>query len=247
VLLAGLDDDLRVAQLLDLLRQQRAQLLANLRRDAARAAVGDDALLVQRAEVRARRHIAGLQLHPEAKRLDDATADLELQRVIAEQPEMAGAAAGRDAGRDGDHAALRAAGLHERVEVRRGGGFERRHVAGGGGGDVAEAVEHDEGELRARLDGERGVEFVEFHGPVSVQKTAFRRRVGQTAGIGFPWPKRRVHSAGNAKRASTVLPVAVNRDQPLIEPPTAAWQGFIAPPPAACRRRVRGESWATAE
>ena len=57
--LAGLDDDLGVAELLHLLRQQGAEFFADLGVNAAGAPVGDDAFGVERAEVGARRHVAG--------------------------------------------------------------------------------------------------------------------------------------------------------------------------------------------
>ncbi len=60
----------------------------------------------------------GLQFHAEAERLDDAAADLKFQRIVAEQAEVARPAAGRDAGRGGNHAALRGV-FGELVEVRR--------------------------------------------------------------------------------------------------------------------------------
>jgi hypothetical protein len=86
------------------------------------------------------------EFHAQAERLDDAAADLEFQRVIAEQAEVAGPAAGRDAGSGGNHAALRGV-LGNLVEVRRRGGLEWRQVILFLRGDVAQAVEHDECEL----------------------------------------------------------------------------------------------------
>ena len=83
--LAGLDDDLRVADLLDLGGEHGAELLAGLGRDAAGAAVGDDALGVERGEIGAGADIAGLEFHAQAERFDDAAADLEFERVVAEQ------------------------------------------------------------------------------------------------------------------------------------------------------------------
>ncbi len=119
------------------------KFFARFGRDAAGAAVGDNAFGVERGEIRAGADVAGLQFHAEAERLDDAATDLKFQRVVAEQAEMAGPAAGRDAGRDGNHAALRGI-LRELVEVRRVRGFERREIILFLRGDVAEAVEDDE-------------------------------------------------------------------------------------------------------
>ncbi len=56
---------------------------------------------------------------------------------------MARAAAGRDAGRDGNHAALRGI-FRDRVEVRRVRGFQRREIMLFLGRDVAKTVKHDE-------------------------------------------------------------------------------------------------------
>ena len=144
--LAGLDDDLGVADFFDFGGEQGAQFLADFGFNAAGAAVGDDALPVEGAEIGAGGDVAGLELDAETERLDDAAANLEFQRVIAKEGEMAGTAAGSDAGGDGQHAALRGV-LGEGVEVGRDGGFERRHKALLAGGDVAEAVEDEEDKL----------------------------------------------------------------------------------------------------
>ena len=61
------------------------KFLARLRRDAAGAAVGDDALRVERAKFARAQTSPGLQFHAQAERLDDAAADLKFQRVVAEQ------------------------------------------------------------------------------------------------------------------------------------------------------------------
>ena len=78
-------------------------------------------------------------------------------------------AAGRDAGRDGNHAALRGI-LRERVEIRRGGGFERREIILFAGGDVAEAVEHDQHELGFGLERQFGIKSVQIHVKSSLQR-----------------------------------------------------------------------------
>ncbi len=169
--LAGLDDDLRVADFFHFRGEQRAQFLARLRRDAAGAAVGDNALGVERAEVGARGHVAGLQFQAQPQRLDDAAAHLEFQRVVAEQAEMPRPAAGRDAGRGGNHAALRGV-FAQRVEVRRGRGFQRRQVKLLRGGDVAEAVEHDQREFGFGFQCQFGIKRVQIHAPDFAAKRA---------------------------------------------------------------------------
>src|SRR5262245_18515432 len=103
--LAGFDDDFRVADLLDFRRQHGAKVLAGLGWDTAGAAIGDNAFGVDRGEGGAGSDVAGLEIDAEAERFEDAAANLEFERVITEQPEMAGTAAGRDAGRDGNHSA----------------------------------------------------------------------------------------------------------------------------------------------
>jgi len=88
VFLAGLDDDFRVADLFDFGGEHGAQFLAGLGRNAAGAAVGDDALGIQRGEIGAGADVTMLEFHAQAERLDDAAAHLEFQRVIAEQAEV---------------------------------------------------------------------------------------------------------------------------------------------------------------
>ena len=163
--LAGLDDDLRVADFFDFGGEQRAKFLAGFRRDAAGAAVGDNALFVERAEIGARGHVAVLQFQAQAQRFNHAAAHLKFQRVVAEQPEMPRPAAGRDAGRGGNHAALRGI-LAQLVEVRRGGGFQRRQIKLLLRGQVAEAVEHDQHELGASgFQCQFGIKRVQIHAP----------------------------------------------------------------------------------
>ncbi len=119
---------------------------ANFRRNSSGAAVGDNSLYVERRKIRARANVAGFQFHAESERFDHTATDLEFQRVVAKQPEMPRPAAGRDAGGDGNHAALRRI-LRDLVEVRRCRGFKRRQVILFTRRDVAEAVKHDEHEF----------------------------------------------------------------------------------------------------
>src|SRR5207244_1660943 len=117
VAFARLDDHFRVTQLFDSLRQQIAQLLADGGFNTARAAVGHNAFAVERAEVCPRRDVARFQVEPKSERFDDAASDLKLERIVAEQRQVAGTPAGRDAGRDGSHPALRHAFEDEEVEI----------------------------------------------------------------------------------------------------------------------------------
>src|ERR1700733_827541 len=101
------DDDFNVADFFYFCGKFCAKFFANLRRNSSGAAVGDNSILVERAKIRARGDVAMFQFHSQTERLNDAATDLKFQRVITKKSEMAGTAAGRDAGRDGNHAALR--------------------------------------------------------------------------------------------------------------------------------------------
>ena len=97
--------------------------------DAAGAAVGDVARGVERAEVRADGDVAFLQFKADAGGLERAAADEVLQRIVAEQTEVAGAAAGAMPGLTG-MLLPRMPLLRECVEVGRLGGFEFGESAG---------------------------------------------------------------------------------------------------------------------
>src|SRR6188768_590705 len=71
-------------------------------------------------------------------------------------------AAGGNAGRDGNYAALRRL-FAERVEVRRPGRFERSKVIILLGGDVAESIHDDQYELGACLDCQVRINAIELH------------------------------------------------------------------------------------
>ena len=154
VLLAGFDDDFGVADFLHLLGEERAEFFARFRGDTASAAVGDNALGIQRAEIGAGADIAGLQFHTEAEGFDDTTTDLEFQRIITEESEVTGAGARRDSRSHGSHATLSDTRSHEFIEVRGLGRFERGEFPLAHGGDVAQAIQYDERELGFRLDGQ---------------------------------------------------------------------------------------------
>ncbi len=160
---AGLDNDFGVADPSDLPRQERAQLLANLRFNAAGPPIRDDAFVIECAKIRARGDIPAPQSQPQSERLDDAAADLKFNRIIAEQREVARPAAGCDPGCDWNHAALCDTRGDERVDVRGFGGFQRREFILSSGGKVTEAVEHDEGEFRVGFESQIRIESVEVH------------------------------------------------------------------------------------
>ena len=85
-------------------------------RDAAGAAVGDVARRVERAEVAADGHVALFEMEADAGRLQRPAADQVLDRIVAEQAQVAGPAAGADAGKH-RNAAAEDADFRQRVEV----------------------------------------------------------------------------------------------------------------------------------
>src|SRR5262245_57254348 len=103
---SGFDKDLGIPDFLHFSREQCAKLFANGGLDASGPAVGDNSFLIQGAEVGAGSDVSGAQFKPKPKRFDDPTADLELQRVIAEEAQMTGPAARGNPRRDGNHPAL---------------------------------------------------------------------------------------------------------------------------------------------
>jgi hypothetical protein len=92
----GLDKGLDARQL-DV-AQQGDQLLVELGRDAAGAAVGDEPVLVNGAKVAPGGHILWLEVKTDAQRLQDPPADVVLQRVVAKQGQVGRTAARGDAG-----------------------------------------------------------------------------------------------------------------------------------------------------
>ena len=92
---------------------------------------------------------------------------MKLKRVVAEQRQMAGTAAGRDAGCDRGHPPLRDAVGDERVEIGCPGRFERRLFPLFLGGEVAEAVEHDEGKFRVYFESQFRIKSVQVHVPLT--------------------------------------------------------------------------------
>ena len=117
---------------------------------------------VERAEVGADGDVALFELEADAGGFERAAADEVLQRVVAEQAEVAGPAAGADAGQHGDAAAEDAA-LGERVEVGRVGRFELGQAARLLR-QAAEAVGHVHDDLGVVFDVQFAGEVVEVHG-----------------------------------------------------------------------------------
>jgi hypothetical protein len=159
---ARFNDDLGVADFFDLLGQQRTKFFAHRSVDATGTAIGDDAFFVEGAEIGARRDVACAKFQAEPERFDDAATDLKFERVVAKQPEVAGAAAGRDAGRDRNHAAL--GGIFgERVHVWSRCGFKRSEVVLVARSDVTEAVKDEKHEFGIRLQCQFGIESIKIH------------------------------------------------------------------------------------
>jgi hypothetical protein len=171
VAFAGSDDDFGGADLFDFAGEQGAEFLANFRFDAAGAAIGDDAIVVEGAEIGAGGDIAGFEIDAKAERFNDTAADLEFDRVVAKEREMAGATAGGDARGDRGQAALDGV-AGERIQVRGVGGFEGCSVGVVAGGQVAEAVHNEEDEFFVGFECQFGVERVQIH------KQRLKRRSG---------------------------------------------------------------------
>ena len=151
ILLHRLDEDLDPRQLDP--PEPFGQLQVDLGREPSRAPVDDLSGGVDRAEVPARGDVARAQVELDAERLEDTAPDLVLERIVAEQPEMAGAASRRDPGRYvTDEAARRVGG--ELREIRQAGRLELR-ATGLGSREPAEAVERDENDLRRVRNDER--------------------------------------------------------------------------------------------
>ena len=95
-----------------------------------------------------------------------------MQRVVAEQPEVAGAAAGANAGAD-RNAAAQDAGLGERVEV----GRIRRFQLGATARllrQAAQAIAHVHDDLRGVFDVQFARKSVEVHGGGRGQRSVVR-------------------------------------------------------------------------
>ena len=155
MLLDGLDEDLDARQ------ADRAQPLgeshADLGADAARAPVGDAALRVDGAEVAARGDVARPQVELNAERLQHAAADLEANRIVAEEAEVPRPAARRDAGRDvAEQATGRLRG--ESGQVGHAGRLELR-APRFGAREAAEPVEREKDDLRGVRHHERANEI----------------------------------------------------------------------------------------
>jgi len=196
VLLAGLDDDLGVAELLHFGGEQRAELLAGggWIRPARRSVTVPLASSVQKLARGS--DVSRLERQAQAERLDHSTADLELQRVITEESEMPRSAPGRGCpGRWGSCAPERSPGRPGRrgsVCGRLPGGSSRPGVRR----DVAQAVEHHQGKLgfvfrvSSEYRASRFIDRFEFSALLPAESSLQNERA---------------HCWGNAAEASTAL------------------------------------------
>ena len=167
MLLHGLDEHLDPGQ------TDRAQPLrqahAEVRRDPAGPAVFDAARAIHRAEVPARGDVARAQVELDAERLQDAPPDLEAKRIVAEEPEVPGAATRGNPGRDvTDEPARRLA--RQLGEIGQARCFELR-APGLRAGEPAEPVERDQHDLGRVRDDQRS-DHVE-HGRLAVDHASF--------------------------------------------------------------------------
>ena len=112
--------------------------------DATSAAIGDQPLFVNGAEVAPRRQVVGLQVEADAQGREDATPHVVHERIVAEEGQMRRAAAGGDARRDGLAEPTAAFG-GQAIQVRGVGGFQFRGAArfGGQSAETVHDKEHD--------------------------------------------------------------------------------------------------------
>src|SRR5213593_1865320 len=151
VILPGLDEHLDAGK--PDAPKALGQTHAHLGRDPARTPVGDAARPIHGAEVSARGDVARARVELDAQRLEDAAANLVPERIVAEEPEVSGAAAGSDSRRDvTDETASSLGG--ELREIRKPRGLELG-AAGLGSREPPEPVERNEDDLRPVRDDER--------------------------------------------------------------------------------------------
>ena len=96
---------------------------AFFRRNTTGATVGNEAVLVDRAEIATNANVVRTDRERNARRFENAATNLEDERIVTEEPEVSGTAAGRNAGQDREGHAADALG-GEFIEIRRVGGFE---------------------------------------------------------------------------------------------------------------------------
>ena len=121
VLFFRLDKDFRALR--PNLAQQAAQLPVFLRADPPRPPVRDNARLVHRAEIAPSRHVLRPQVEIDPQGREHSAPDLIAKGIVAEQGQMGGTAAGRQADPNRDMQAANTC-LGQPVQVRNTGGLE---------------------------------------------------------------------------------------------------------------------------
>ncbi len=131
-------------------------------RDAARAAVGNIAVVIDRAKVSADRNVAFLQLKTNARGFERAAADEILQRIVTKQTQVTRTAAGADAGLYGNAAAENSL-FRQSIEIGSLGGFEFRESAGMLR-QAAESIGDEHHDFGVVFDVQLAGQFVHIHG-----------------------------------------------------------------------------------
>ena len=148
------------------LPQTNRQRSAFFAADAAGATVADLAGGIERAEIAARCHVVRSQLKADAGGFQRAAADDVFERIVTEESEVTGSAAGSDTGLDGDAAPLHTA-AGQGVEIRRARGFQFGQSTRFQG-ETAQAVGHEHHNFRVAF-------LHQFPGQsVHIHKEAFR-------------------------------------------------------------------------
>ena len=183
VLLDGLDEELDPgdADPAETIHERGAPL----GRDPAGPPVGDAAGRIERAEVPPRGDVARPEVEVDPQGLEDAAPDGVAERLVAEETEVAGAAAGRDAGRD---VAEKAAGAppRQRVEMRDPGRLQLGQ-ARGRIREAAQPVRREEDDLGGAGNGQAPNQ-IQIHrtGLLRLQSLARRPAAGAPARRGPP-------------------------------------------------------------
>ena len=169
VLLDRLDKDLDAGDLhFAKFDGQRGALLAG---NAAGAAVGDVAGRIERDKIATHGNVLGPQLEAHAGRLQGPAADRILQRIVAEQAQVSRAAAGGNAGQNGNRTAQRA-DLRQGVQVGRLGGLQLGRSARLQR-QSAQAVGHQEHDLGVVLDLQFANQLLDFHEVPRIVRSRF--------------------------------------------------------------------------
>lgn len=150
--------------------------------DAARAAIGNVAVGIDRAKVGADGDVAFLQLETNAGGFKRAAADEILQRIVSKQTQVTGTAAGTDAGLYGN-AATENSLFRQSIEIGSLGGFEFRESAGMLR-QTAESVGDEHNDFGVVFDVQLAGQFVHIHGGYFCQWLVVSCQL-----LSFPYPQ----------------------------------------------------------